>query len=104
MMTPSFLRGSFILENLPYAFLAAEHEKLTKRYNNLEDRYKKERELKDGFRMKWNEAKQKNEGDVANLKLTAEVKVSKAKEKMTKTIDDLKKKLTVAEKKAYQIE
>jgi hypothetical protein len=30
MMTPSFLRGSFILENLPYAFLAAEHEKLTK--------------------------------------------------------------------------
>ena len=30
MMTPSFLRGSFILENLPYAFLAAEHKKLTK--------------------------------------------------------------------------
>ena len=30
MMTPSFLRGSFILETLPYAFLAAEHEKLTK--------------------------------------------------------------------------
>ena len=30
MLTPSFLRGSFILENLPYNFLAVEHEKLTK--------------------------------------------------------------------------
>ena len=30
MMTPSFLRGSFILESLPYNFLAEEHEKLTK--------------------------------------------------------------------------
>lgn len=30
MLTPSFLRGSFILETLPYNFLAAEHEKLTK--------------------------------------------------------------------------